>query len=100
MSKKLFQSISEEKHPQLIPMREKVRGANGGDIEVLGIADFPLVLGGVCFFQTAILCGILPDGIFGQDFMLKFASRLQEDAHRDQCEHHTMLCWWRFRGSQ
>ena len=76
VSKKLFQSISKEKRPQLIPMRDKVRGANGGDIEVLGIADLPLELGGVCFFQTAIVCGILPDGILGQDFMLKFASRI------------------------
>ena len=57
-------------------MRDKVRGANGGDIEVLGIADIPLELDGVCFFETAIVCGILPDGILGQDFMLKFASRI------------------------
>ncbi|MEW8542500.1 MAG: hypothetical protein AB2693_03115, partial [Candidatus Thiodiazotropha sp.] len=57
-------------------MRDKVRGANGGDIEVLGLADIPLELGGVCFFQTAIVCSILPDGILGQDFMLKYASRI------------------------
>ena len=63
VSKKLFKSISKEKRPQLIPMRDKVQGANGGDIEMLGIADLPLELGGVCFFQTAIGCGILPDGI-------------------------------------
>ena len=50
-------------------MKDKVRGANGGDIEVLGIADIPLELGGVCFFQTAIVCSILQDGILGQDFI-------------------------------
>ena len=30
-------------------MTDKVRGANGGDIEVLGIADIQLKLGGVFF---------------------------------------------------
>ena len=64
VSERLFQSIKEGKRPHLIPMRDKVRGANGGDIEVLGIADIPLELGGVCFFMTAIVCNILPDGIW------------------------------------
>ena len=75
VSKKRFQSIKKEKRPRLIPMRDKVRGVNGRDIDVIGIADIPLELGGVCFFQRAIVCGILPDGILGRDFsLLKFAT--------------------------
>ena len=48
VSDRLFQSIKKGKRPHSIPMRDKVRGANGRDIEVLGIADIPLELGGVC----------------------------------------------------
>ena len=76
VSTRVFQSINKEKRPSSVPMKDKIRGANGGDIEALGLADIPLELGGVCFFQTAIVCSILPDGILGQDFMLKFASRI------------------------
>ena len=74
-------------------MRDKVRGANGGDIEVLGIADIPLELGGVCFFQTAIVCNILPDGILGQDFMLKFASRIDYRKMMIETSVNTIPCW-------
>lgn len=93
VSKRLFQSIEEGKRPHLIPMRDKVRGANGGDIEVLGIADIPLELGGVCFFQTAIVCSILPDGILGQDFMLKFASRIDYRKMMIETSVNTIPCW-------
>ena len=74
-------------------MRDKVRGANGGDIEVLGIADIPLELGGVCFFQTAIVWGILPNGILGQDFMLKFASRIDYKKMLIETSVNTIPCW-------
>ena len=68
---------------------------------MLGIADLPLELGGVCFFQTAIVCGILPDVILGQEFMRSLQAELTTGrCSLDQCEHHTMLCWWRVRGSQ
>ena len=93
VSKELFQSRVKEKRPRLIPMRDKVRGANGGDIEVLGIADIPLELGGVCFFQTAIVCGILPDGILGQDFMLKSASRIDYKKMLIETSVNTIPCW-------
>ena len=74
-------------------MRDKVRGANGGDIEVLGITDIRLELGGVCFFQTAIVCNILPDGILGQDFMLKFASRIDYRKMMIETSVNTIPCW-------
>ena len=93
VSKRLFQSIAEQKRPQLVPMKDKVRGANGGDIEVLGIADLPLELGGVCFFQTAIVCSILPDGILGQDFMLKFASRIDYRKMLIETSVNSVPCW-------
>ena len=37
----------------MVPMKDKIRGANGDDIEVLDLADFPLELGGVCFFPDS-----------------------------------------------
>ena len=70
VSARVFQSIQPDKRPLLVKLTDKVRGANGGDIEVLGIADIQLKLGGVCFCQTAIVCDILPDGILGQDFTI------------------------------
>ena len=60
---RVFQSIQPDKRPLLVKITDKVRGANGGNIEVLGIADIQLKLGGVCFCQTTIVCDILPDGI-------------------------------------
>ena len=66
VSARVFQSIQPDKRPLLVKMTDKVRGANGGDIEVLGLADIQLKLGGVCFCQTAIVCDILPDGILGK----------------------------------
>ena len=59
VSTRVFQSINKEKRPSMVPMKDKIRGANGSDIEVLDLADIPLELGRVCFFQTAIVSSIL-----------------------------------------
>ena len=40
VSARVFQSIQPDKRPLLVKMTDKVRGANGGDIEVLGIAEY------------------------------------------------------------
>ena len=93
VSARVFQSIQPDKRPLLVKMTDKVRGANGGDIEVLGIADIQLKLGGVCFCQTAIVCDILPDGILGQDFMLRFASRIDYKKLQIETSVNTIPCW-------
>ena len=45
------------------------------------------------FFQTAIVCGVLPDGILGQDFMLKFASRIDYKKMLIETSANTKPCW-------
>lgn len=93
ISTRIFEAIQKDKQPKLIKIKEKVRGANGSDIQVSGIADIPLQLGGICFFQTVIVCNILPDGILGQDFMLKFASRIDYKKMLVETSMNTIPCW-------
>ncbi len=76
LSDRVYFSIEDCDRPTLTPMTQKVKGANGVDIDVQGYTDIMFELGGGCFKQSTIVCDILPDGVLGQDFLLKYASRI------------------------
>lgn len=76
LSDRIYFSIPEHQRPRLNELTHMVKGANGADISVHGYTDIDLELGGSSFKQSIIVCDILPDGVLGQDFLLKFANKI------------------------
>ncbi len=76
LSDRIYFSIPEHQRPRLNELTHMVKGANGADISVHGYTNIDLELGGSSFKQPIIVCDILPDGVLGQDFLLKFANKI------------------------
>jgi len=76
ISKHAYLSIDKEARPRLQKMENKMYGANGHEIEILGTLQTTMMLGDNAFDVCAIVCDIVPDGILGQDFLIAHATTI------------------------
>ena len=74
LSYQIFEKIRETEKPYLSPVTNKILGANGQEIKVYGQATLEIMMGDVMYKQLTLVCDIMPDGILGQDFLLKHAT--------------------------
>jgi transposase InsO family protein len=71
ISKKTFDKINEVQHVSLYQRNSKVQGVNGSSIKTYGYADVLISFGPTQTQHEVIICDITPDGVLGQDFVLK-----------------------------
>lgn len=93
ISKRAYLSIDPESRPQLRKMENPMLGANGQPIEVLGQIPTTITLEDSDFEVCAIICDIVPDGILGQDFLLKHATSIDYSNSTIYTDINQIKCW-------
>ncbi|KAL3852496.1 hypothetical protein ACJMK2_016125, partial [Sinanodonta woodiana] len=93
LSHAVFQKIPFESRPALVVASQEVQGVNGQHLQVYRQVLLNILFGGVPYAQTAIVCDIMPEGILGQDFMLKFASKIDYKNLSIQTNYGDIQCW-------
>ena len=87
LSKSAFDNIPKTNQGIVDPATLKVRHANGNLIKTYGSLIVPINFNGKVYNQRSINCDIGQDGILGQDFLLRYVSRInykQYVLHTDQ----------------
>jgi len=71
LSKHLFDRINNVQQIPLYQKGTKIQGVNGAVVKSYGYADIDILFGSREIKQTVIVCDIRPEGVLGQDFVLK-----------------------------
>ncbi|XP_053376865.1 uncharacterized protein LOC128547752 [Mercenaria mercenaria] len=93
LSNRIYSSIEASKRPELHHISNTMQGANGHGIELYGRIRVTLRLGDSSFDTHAIVCDIVPDGILGQDFLLRHASNIDYDKTTIFTDRTPINCW-------
>ena len=93
LSKNVCDKLDKSNIPLMIPVGNKMLGANGQEIQIFGKTTLPLSFGKAIFYVDVIVCDIIPDGILGQDFLLKHASRIDYKSLNIITEQGSIKCW-------
>ena len=71
----------------------KVSDANGNLIKTYGSIEVPIQFNGFLYSHKAVICDIGPEGILGQDFLLKHVSRINYKQYTLHTEHGEIQCY-------
>ena len=93
MSKRVFDCIDTDPIKPLMKIDDKMLGANGHEIDIYGRTTLQLTFGDTTFQTSLIMCDIVPDGIIGQDFLLRHASRIDYKSLAIFTNQGRIKCW-------
>lgn len=93
LSYRVFQQIDDIYRPQLKENKFKVKNVNGLDITVYGYTDIRIQLGTTEYIHQVIVCDISPDGILGQDFLLKHVKKIDYEKYILHTKKEQISCW-------
>lgn len=93
LSNRIYSNMDPEVRPPLQKINNTMQGANGQEITVCGQIKTQLYLGNSSFDVNAIVCDIVPDGIIGQDFLLRYASNIDYSKAVIYTDRTQINCW-------
>ena len=93
ISKAVFDRLPVENQSTKSTEILKVRDANGNLIKTYGSLEVPIHFNGFLYHQKAVICDIGLDGILGQDFLLKFVTRINYKQYTLHTEHGEIQCY-------
>lgn len=93
ISCRIFDKIPENQKPDLVKTQLNIRDVNGNSIVTYGQSTMQISFGKVVFPHAVIVCDITPDAIIGQDFLLKYVTRIDYQRMILQTELAAIQCW-------
>jgi len=88
-----FNDINDNIRPKLTKADFSMKDVKGSNILIHGVATVNFKLGEGEYQQNVIVCDITPDGILGQDFMLKYVKQVDYERYIIQTRHDQIHCW-------
>ncbi|KAK3082555.1 hypothetical protein FSP39_002615 [Pinctada imbricata] len=76
ISNKLFTKISPKERPVIKQSSRVFKNVNNQSLKVYGSTKITVSLEGTSFSHEAFVADIMPDAIIGQDFLLKYANKI------------------------
>ena len=93
ISNRAFQRINNNQKPVLNQKNYVVHDVNGRNLCVYGCADVCLEIGNSEYTHQVIVCDMTPDGILGQDFLLKYVKKIDYHSYRMHTQNDIVQCW-------
>lgn len=93
LSNKIYQSLDSASKDTLCHENIAMKDVKGSNINVQGTANVVFKLGNFEYRHPVIVCDILPDGILGQDFMLKHVKSVDYENYMLHTANDQINCW-------
>ena len=93
LSKEIYDRIRNESGTELSPGLKKIQGVNGSNLRTFGSSEMEISLGNATNVQRVIVSDITPEGILGQDFLLKNVRKIDYTRLVLHTKSSEIQCW-------
>lgn len=93
LSAHLYQSLNTIEPIPLGSVTKKLRDVNGNDLVIQGSAEISLRFKEDIYKVSALVCNITQDAILGQDFLIKYGSKIDYQKLQIAIGSETLNCW-------